>query len=219
MPRQRSKLGRNGNPVDGRVTTVTVRQLTNYSTVISGSNQFTLGLHPLNMGARSVEFCDLFEDYRWLELKCSFLSAYSSATTNAVMGLVGISASEAFASVPTTAAQIAQFDTAHTTFLNQTTPIQIHLAREVLRGHQDWYSANVGSDVPCVFSAAGLSITTGLAVAGTIMVLWEGRLQFKGNSDPAVTIQRRKIRDCTAVESNPIMELISSNLERRVKAS
>ncbi len=214
--RSRKARGHNGNPVDGRVSTVYVRQLTTYSTVVSGSNQFTLGIHPLNMGSRAVEFCDLFEEYRWMDLKVSFLSAYSSATTNAVMGMVGISASEALSAVPTTAAQISQFDTAHTTFLNQTTPIQVKLAREVLRGHQDWYSANTGADVPCVFSACGLSISTGLAVAGSIMVLWEGRIQFKGNSDPAVTISRRQLRDRTRIEDDAVNQIVARNHEKRV---
>lgn len=167
----------------------------------------------MNFGTRAVEFCDLFEEYRWLSVKASYLAAYSTATTNAVTSIVGLSASEALSSVPTTAIQIAQYDTAHVTFLNQTTPIQINLARELLRGHQEWYSANVGADVPAVFSAAGMSISTGLAVAGNITILWEAKIQFKGNSDPAVTLYRKARRSVDP--THDIDKIVTSNLSKR----
>ncbi len=195
MPRQNKTTFKNGSPVDGRISTLYIRFLGTYTTVISGSTQFGQGLHPLNFGTRAVEFCDLFEEFRWLSLKCKFLAAYSSATSNPVMSIVGITATENLTAAPTTAAQIAQFDTAHSTFLNQTIPVGVNVPLEVLRGHQDWYSANNGGDNPAVYFAAGMSISTGLAVAGAIQIMWEGVLEFKGASDPSVSVQRRLLRE------------------------
>ncbi len=194
MPSRRGK-NQNGSPVDGRTVTTEIRLLGTYTTVITGSTQFGQTLHPLNFGARAIEFCDLFEEYRWVEVKVSYNATYSTSTSNPVMSIMGITASENLTAAPTTAAQIAQFDTAHATFLNQTVPNRVSIPKEVLRGHQDWYSANNGSDAPAVFFFAGMSISTGLAVAGTIQVMWEGRLQFKGSSDPSVSIARRLARD------------------------
>ncbi len=191
---RRSRGNKNGNPVDGRITTAYVRYLANYTTVISGSTQFSSTLHPLNMGARAVELCDLFEEFRFSEVKVSFLATYSTATSNPVMTCFGISSSENLTAAPTTAAQIAQYETAHVSFLNQTAPVQIKLPKTVISGIKPWYSANDAADEPAIWSIAGMSISTGLSVAGNAMVLWEAKIQFKGNSDPSVSIARREAR-------------------------
>ncbi len=195
MPSRRKSGGMNGSPVDGRTTTVPIRFLGTYTTVITGSTQFSQTLHPLNLGTRAVEFCDLFEEYRWLDMKVSYLATYSSATSNPVMSMFGITASENLSAAPTTAQQVAQYDTAHASYLNQTIPNHIKIPLEILRGHQDWYSANNGTDAPAIWSVSGMSISTGLAVAGTIQMVWEGRIQFKGASDPSVSISRRLLRE------------------------
>jgi hypothetical protein len=215
MPKK-GKRGSNGSPVDGRVTTTFIRFLGTYTTVITGSTQFGQTLHPLNMGARAVEFCDLFEEYRWLEVKASFNATYSSLTSNPVMSILGATASENLTAAPTTASQIAQFDTAHVTFLNQTIPVRIRLAKELLRGHQPWYSANNGSDAPAVWFTAGMSISTGLAVAGTIQVLWECKIQYKGNSDPSVSVQRRLLRDHSVVPPDYVSDLLAEKASKTV---
>lgn len=209
---------KNGSPVDGRTSTVTVRHLGTYSTNVSGSTQLSQTLHPLNFGPRAVEFCDLFEEFRFRVVKASFLSTYSTATSNPVMTSWGITASEAFSAAPTTAAQIQQFDTAHVTFLNQTVPDHVLVPKEVLRGHQDWYSANNGSDAPAIWSVAGMSISTGLAVAGTIQILWEVVIEYKGNSDPSVSVSRRHLRDHTKpICSDFVAGLLEANREKSVK--
>ncbi len=197
MPRGNRKE-KNRSPVDGRTAMLAIRYLANYTTVISGSTQFGQTIHPLNFGSRAVEFCDLFEEYRIVEAKATYLATYSTATSNPVMSILGATPSENLTAAPTTASQIAQFDTAHATFLNQTTPIQIRLPRELLRGHQNWYSANNGADAPAVFFAAGMSISTGLAVAGNIQIVWEFKFQFKGMADPSVAVSRRALRDRTS---------------------
>ncbi len=222
MGKGRSGKGKNGSPVDGRVTTTFIRFLGTYTTVISGSTQFSQTLHPLNFGTRAVEFCDLFEEFRWLDVKFSYNATYSSATTNPVMTIWGITASENFSAAPTTAAQIAQYDTAHATFLNQTVPVTGHVPREVLRGHQDWYSANNGTDAPAIWSIAGMSISTGLAVAGTVQIMWEAKIQYKGASDPSVSVSRRLLRINSKLAQSAMTEveaLIQKNQEKRVIVS
>ncbi len=215
--RKGGRKGINGSPVDGRVSTVFIRLLGTYTTVISGSTQFSQTLHPLNFGTRAVEFCDLFEEFRWVDVKFSYNATYSSATTNPVMTIFGITASENLTAAPTTAAQIAQYDTAHATFLNQTVPIRGHVPKEVLRGHQDWYSANSGTDAPAIWSIAGMSISTGLAVAGTVQIVWEAKIQFKGNSDPSVSVSRRHLRDHTQRQNvDDVAALLTKNAEKRV---
>ncbi len=215
-----ARRGKNGSLVDGRVSTLFIRFLGTYTTVISGSTQFSQTLHPLNLGTRAVEFCDLFEEFRWMDVKFSYNATYSSATSNPVMTMFGITASENLTAAPTTAAQIAQYDTAHATFLNQTVPVHGRVPKEVLRGHQDWYSANNGSDAPAIWSAAGMSISTGLAVAGTLQILWECRVQFKGSSDPSVSVSRRALRDHTKPATNncrdDVAALLDRNAEKRV---
>ncbi len=211
------RKGFNGSPVDGRTTKTFIRFLGTYTTVISGSTQFSQTLHPLNLGTRAVEFCDLFEEYRWKKVKFSYNATYSSATSNPVMTMFGITASENLTAAPTTAAQIAQYDTAHATFLNQTVPVHGRVPPEVLRGHQDWYSANSGTDAPAIWTIAGMSISTGLAVAGTVQILWECEIEFKGNSDPSVSVSRRLLRDNTKpVQSDDVAALICRNQEKRV---
>lgn len=212
MPK-RARKNLNGSPVDGRTTTVFVRYLGTYTTVISGSTQFGQTIHPLNFGARAVEFCDLFEEYRLLDVKASFNATYSSATSNPVMSILGATPTENLTAAPTLAAQLAQFDTSHCTFLNQTMPVRVKLPKELLRGHQDWYSANNGTDAPAVWFGSGMSISTGLAVAGTLQVLWEMKIQFKGNSDPSVSISRRRTREkCEEFEDDSDDASIGSTL-------
>jgi hypothetical protein len=215
MTKGGKRSGKNGSPVDGRMTTAYIRFLGTYTTVITGSTQFSQTLHPLNLGSRAVEFCDLFEEFRFLEVKLSFNATYSSVSGNPVMTMFGITASENLTAAPTTAQQVAQYDTAHATFLNQTTPVRIRMPKEVLRGHQAFYSANNGSDAPAIWSVSGMSISTGLAVAGTFQCLWECKVQFKGNSDPSVSISRRILRDETAVPPDYVSVLLS---EKCVKA-
>lgn len=216
MTSSRRSRGMNGSPVDGRVVTVPIRILATYTIVISGSTQFSQTLHPLNFGTRAVEFCDLFEEYRWTDVKVSFNASYSSATSNPAMSIFGITASENLTAAPTTAAQVAQYDTAHATYLNQTIPVHVNVPKEVLRGHQDWYSANNGTDAPAIFTFAGMSISTGLAVAGIIQVVWEGRLQFKGASDPSVSVSRRLLREQKKTEqTDNVHSIVARNSERK----
>jgi hypothetical protein len=193
----------NGNPVDGQITTAYIRYLGTYTTVITGSTQLGSTLHPLNMGARAVELCDLFEEFRWLEVKASFLAGWGTVSGAPVMTALGITSSENLTAAPTTALQVVQFDTAHITFLNQTMPVQLKCPQSVLRGQQAWYSANDATDEPAVFFISSISTSTGLAVAGTVQVLWEARVQFKGNSDPSVSVSRRKAREMALVRKVP----------------
>ncbi len=214
--RKRTKKAKekNGNPVDGQATTVFVRYLGTYTNVITGSSQFSQTLHPLNLGSRAVEFCDLFEEFRFVDVKVSFLSSYSSATTNPVMTAWGISSTENLTAAPTTALQITQYETSHVTFLNQTRPVEVKLPQTVMRGFQPWYSANSATDAPAIWSVAGMSISTGLAVAGTVQILWEARIQFKGNSDPSVSVSRRLLRERAIADDFNIEVVSEGNLPR-----
>jgi hypothetical protein len=182
-----SGFGRSG-PVSGKTVTLFGRQFANIATAPSGSTQTGLVLHPGNLSNRFVEMMDMFEQWRWKKMSITIFPngiLYQQAVTVVPTSNV--------TTQPTTFTAITQFDTFRVLGKGQTVPVHFAVPKSTLRGDTNWYDGST-NDYCCVayFSTADAVSGSILAVSSTITYMIEAEIEFKGASDPNVTLSRFK---------------------------
>jgi hypothetical protein len=182
-------FGRSG-PVSGKAVTLFGRQFANIATATSGSTQTGLVLHPGNLSNRFVEMMDMFEQWRWKKIQITIFPnsiAYQQA--------VAVVPTSNVTTQPTTFTAVTQFDTFRVLGKGQTVPVKFAVPKSTLRGDTNWYDGST-NDYCCVayFSTADAVSGSILAVSSTITYMIEAEIEFKGASDPNVTLSRLKDR-------------------------
>jgi hypothetical protein len=194
-----SGFSRSG-PVSGKSVTLFGRQFANIATATSGSTQTGLVLHPSNLSNRFVEMMDMFEQWRWKKMAITIFPngiLYQQA--------VAVVPTSNVTTQPTTFTAVTQFDTFRVLGKGQTVPVRFGVPYSTLRGDTNWYDGST-NDYCCVayFSTADAVSGSILAVSSTITYMIEAEIEFKGASDPNVTLSRLKSRffqNCDEIDS------------------
>lgn len=173
----------------GSFTTVRGHNIFTSTSIVSGSSQFTLGLHPrLIQSNRATSYADMFETFRWDSFKIHFCLAGSGSN-------IGVSYAPGFVldSAPINFASLTETDHFAMSYPGLTTPRVLTIQRSDLKGQIDWYdTTSTASTLPGFLTVSVLSSGTNLAVAQVFLLYFEWQMTLYGPQNPALTMLRLK---------------------------
>lgn len=189
MPR-RNRNRRRGGATSGYPVqeTMTGDVIDSYTTVVSGTSQFTLNLSTANFGSRVAALSDLYRLYRFVRLEAHFLPLTGAA------GVIVAFASGLLTAAPTLAQEVSQFDCVAIALPESTIPTKLVLSRAELAGIAPWYQTQGSAAEPLLDTQGQIVVTTfgstALATASVALVHWRFTLEFAERLPATVTISR-----------------------------
>lgn len=174
----------------GSFTTVSGHNIFTGTSVVTGSNQFSVGLHPRQMQSnRLTSYADIFEGYRIDKLAVHFCLGGSGSN-------IGV------AYLPTRSLDVSalnfqsitETDRFAMSYPGLTTPRVLRIGKADLHGEFDWYDTTNTGEAPGILQLSILSSATNLAVAQVFLLYFEWTMTFYGPENPSLTMARMRER-------------------------
>lgn len=182
----------------------------------SGASQFAV--HPSPGGIGGTRFVDLnviYSQYKWINMKFTFLASGTSATPSVLAGAVtmGIIPNAANISVPVNARDIMELDHSVLSFQGQSVVSSLKIPPSLLHGEQDYYDTDSsgGFQVPC----HGLIAATdalGVAIEAEILVRVDWEIEYYGRKPGNIVLKslEQQLREGATSPAPDTFEMISS---------
>jgi hypothetical protein len=210
----RRRLGYNGN--QGDKIRLRGHHLTVFSTDPDPSGAARFSFHPNPGGIGGTRFVDLnviYSQYRWIDMKFTFLASGSDAEPSAPIGAVvlGVMPNSALPSVPVSSRDIMELDHATLSFEDQSIPAVLKVPPSLLHGEKDYYETNVlpAVDAPCVGLISSID-TIGQGVGGKVMVRVDWEIEYYGRKPGNIVLGQ----SWSDYEQVPAPSLPTSAVER-----
>jgi len=131
----------------------------------------------------------LYELFRIHSVDLSYLNAASGIGTVAyIPGVVTTFA--------TTLAEVKESEVVTTAHFGQTTPVKMHLNRELVQGPQEWYDTTTSGAADHIGALYFCSSTNGLSASASVLNLQVTvDIEFKGSSAPTALDALNVVRD------------------------